>query len=1240
MTSFLLSSIVIYSILTNQNASSCNNNILLNSKQYSYCQKGGLVNQMKVNNIALQTSNKIQHIFLITGKMQSSQIVSEVTDANNFAVFGFNAETQQILSCTINVTLTFNTFNSALLCLQCDVSLENSLMVFIASGQVLSGMLINSISAIVISNSSLQHRFSSQLSAGLVVNASQMMTTFELTNVVMLGYNEQTAGTSLLVLHANANITISISDVKVCSNTTQKNTFLTLSSPIVSSCQNMCAASAVFVYGICADTLINGLLQNFVYACVDPFRFNGSQCVCKEHYILNGSKCFDLTQKLTETAQTLQIQNDSLTAVQTEIGQVYQAMQQLSSGLQNNLNQTNLLVHSLFNQSEYHILENVSNINAALTKASHVLDQSIYNNASMLYTAIDGNHTQLQNEITQKVQELNASIIDLLNSSAVISSLNHSIQTVNQSLLRDISVLQQDVQNKYQSLSQYVLGNVSELNSNLQGNFSALEQRIVANATSLYSAIASNASLLSQSILSINSSLLGNISVLQQDIYSKTQTQEQYLQGNISTIRSQASNNFTTLDKQIAANTSNLYLAVSTNISALNLSVQQSIQNSTSSLYLALAANISVKDQQIKSLNDSLAFISSIVLNTKEQELWFQCQQQLYTFKTFDMTSATHDIQDSNFSSGFAFGASQNIQNAFVDVQSFGAGFTLFQTQTAFSNIKIQLNDLTFSSGSLLSQSTTIVINQLGVVSKAGTSITVSSGTGLSLLQLQAVQSNITNLLLNITMSLVSTGSLNLVGAIKGNLYVKGYKILGTYFSTNVLALGSQTAQDSTVFFNYVFIAPTQYTVGNLSSYLLALVNNSNVQINHVSIQVGNVSIYNQISLISTTQANFMQFGGLIACGNTSNIYIIDLQFISYEQLTQQFVSYSGQILGYIINTSTNLLIVCVGEQINAQINTEIYMFGLLGYINGNLQVNILDAEYYIQQGVYNVVGIIGLVNGSSMNALNVIIQIQTSKNQTGQYFGGFSCFLQATQQSISNITINNSIITATTLIGLVAAACQKLTIQNAYISSSYIYCKSNDAITTVPEPASAYSGGMIAETWNQLTIYISIIQNITMYSYAASQWAISGGIVGDSHANTVSISQTNVKESIIQAFGSLVKSVSASALDGFLYNATILIQNAYVDNIKFSVSSNAVPVSCSGFMSSMSNVSVTINNSQVTSIVMLAYAPYVSTGIIQSNNGASTFIVSDVQTNGVNIINNVIIQNCASVVSQSQSGC
>ncbi|CAL6037194.1 Conserved_hypothetical protein [Hexamita inflata] len=1231
MTSFLLSSIVIYSILTNQNASSCNNNILLNSKQYSYCQKGGLVNQMKVNNIALQTSNKIQHIFLITGKMQSSQIVSEVTDANNFAVFGFNAETQQILSCTINVTLTFNTFNSALLCLQCDVSLENSLMVFIASGQVLSGMLINSISAIVISNSSLQHRFSSQLSAGLVVNASQMMTTFELTNVVMLGYNEQTAGTSLLVLHANANITISISDVKVCSNTTQTNTFLTLSSPIVSSCQNMCAASAVFVYGICADTLINGLLQNFVYACVDPFRFNGSQCVCKEHYILNGSKCFDLTQKLTETAQTLQIQNDSLTAVQTEIGQVYQAMQQLSSGLQNNLNQTNLLVHSLFNQSEYHILENVSNINAALTKASHVLDQSIYNNASMLYTAIDGNHTQLQNEITQKVQELNASIIDLLNSSAVISSLNHSIQTVNQSLLRDISVLQQDVQNKYQSLSQYVLGNVSELNSNLQGNFSALEQRIVANATSLYSAIASNASLLSQSILSINSSLLGNISVLQQDIYSKTQTQEQYLQGNISTIRSQASNNFTTLDKQIAANTSNLYLAVSTNISALNLSVQQSIQNSTSSLYLALAANISVKDQQIKSLNDSLAFISSIVLNTKEQELWFQCQQQLYTFKTFDMTSATHDIQDSNFSSGFAFGASQNIQNAFVDVQSFGAGFTLFQTQTAFSNIKIQLNDLTFSSGSLLSQSTTIVINQLGVVSKAGTSITVSSGTGLSLLQLQAVQSNITNLLLNITMSLVSTGSLNLVGAIKGNLYVKGYKILGTYFSTNVLALGSQTAQDSTVFFNYVFIAPTQYTVGNLSSYLLALVNNSNVQINHVSIQVGNISTNNMLIGLSSTLNNYIQYGGLISCLNQSKLLLNDIQLVLYELISTSFVNNSGQLLGFVNNSNTNIYFICASTLIISDAQTN--CFGLIGKITGSLQIQTIFSQNALMQGNFSVVGAIGFINTGSANLVNIIVQISINNNH-GEFIGGLSGIIYSNIWQAQNITIDNSYITGNRLLGLLTSAATGGTlIQSSFTSSNIIA----DSL------CQTFQGGIIGDTGNSdlLSLFSNIVFNISLLSNNTNIWSISGGLIGDTHASPCIIQYSIIKSSYIQSYGTGVRYASSGGVIACVYDSTTTIQDVQVINTNIKAASSTSHVLCAGVISQISNQRITVSNTKVIQVQIIATGITYDAGIVFSNSGSSTFILSGSSTGGTNSINNSIQKNCANIIAFSnQDGC
>ncbi|CAL6067506.1 Hypothetical_protein [Hexamita inflata] len=207
-------------------------------------------------------------------------------------------------------------------------------------------------------------------------------------------------------------------------------------------------------------------------------------------------------------------------------------------------------------------------------------------------------------------------------------------------------------------------------------------------------------------------------------------------------------------------------------------------------------------------------------------------------------------------------------------------------------------------------------------------------------------------------------------------------------------------------------------------------------------------------------------------------------------------------------------------------------MTGMLGYVNGKLSINSMFVQYYIVQGICTVVGIKGLSNGSSMDAQNIYIQIQTENNQTGLYFGAFATLLQADLQIISNISIENSIITAQSLVELVAAGTHEITVKIFNIIHVCVYKQHN----------------------------YFLIQNI-------------------------------------------------------------VFNNQYiVYSIKYSIS---------------------ITDSKVTSITILAYGSWANTGMILSNNGFSTMVVSGVSSDGTNMINLSFIGNCAQVInSYSQSGC
>ncbi|CAL6041564.1 Hypothetical_protein [Hexamita inflata] len=680
-------------------------------------------------------SVKHKNIIIDTEITQKSTIITTINNDNNFALFGFNNNVQQIQQSVINITVGFNLYNGALICFQCDVSIANSVTVFIASGQYLSGLVFNSVQTIQLQNTSIQYRFTSSYSAGLIFNLSQQISTFDLTTVNILGYNTISTNQAQFILVLNLQQSVNITQVQICQEMAMfatESQFISFSTPVQQYCKSICASNTYYVYGICAGQPINSdyVITNETFVCIKNAVFDGNQCICKEGHVLNGSVCVHVSQSLTNIYQRI----ESLSNVEADMNTVFQLINNLNQSVETELAQLQQDIAVMYTEAESHLINNISTLNSNLNNNSNELDKRIFNNISQLQQELLNSNISLQQQINSSTQSLSNSI------STTNNALNISTTTLNKS--------------------------VSDLNQSLI-----------------------------QSINQINSSMLNIQNMLQSNIIS----------------------NFTTLDQR-------------------------------------LASNITQKDLQIQQLTDSLAFVTSIVMNTVEQELWFECQQQLYTFKVFDLASVTNSIQSSDFASGFAFDT-QVIQNAFLDVQSISSSFTLFKTQSVFLNIKVQLNDISFVSGTMLSPSSSIQINQLAVVSKVGTQVTINAGVVLSILQQTATVTNITNLLLNINMNPSSAGIISLINVVNGQLIVKGYQILGSYSSTNTISFGvCQIQGNSKVNLNYIQISPDLFTCGNLSSYLISYVNSSTIQISHISLQIGNSSYNNQISSIVSTQ--------------------------------------------------------------------------------------------------------------------------------------------------------------------------------------------------------------------------------------------------------------------------------------------------------------------------------------------------------------------------------------------------
>ncbi|CAL5991040.1 Growth_factor receptor cysteine-rich domain superfamily [Hexamita inflata] len=944
--------------------------------------------------VQVQT-NKQLNIFLNTETVQKLSIISVINNENNFAVFGFNQELQQIFCSVINISISFKTNTAALICFKCGIQVQDSVLVFIASGQILSSLILQSMSTIMIQNSSIQYRFNSVHSSALIFNASQTINVFNLSNTCILGFNNMSLSfQSHIISFTSVKINICVNNIFICSNfynISEDSASIFLSAPLQFDC-NLCPENYFVVYGICADQLNYSKIspQNHSLFCSDNFFFDGLQCVCKEYYILNGTECIDIIQILTE------FQKQSESGIENKINALYQKIEQLDIDIQNNFT---LQQNELFNNMqilENRIIGNVSKADQQLSDAVKQLEQYIISNKSILLSILKESETKLQKQINQSEASINQQLIS------------------------------------YSTL----------YNDSLD--------------------------ILKNQLISINTSLSTNISSLNNSM------QSQYVM------------------------------------------LQNNLYQNSSNLELYIAENITLKDKQIQQLTQQLTQLSNVVMYTNEQELWFQCQQQLYTFKTYDNPQVTNIVTNQDFSNGFAFNG-VTIFNALINVQSTSSNFTLFQNQVVFQNIKIQLGILTLGSGALLSQNNQLQINQLSIISDQ---ITISSNEVFSVLQLTATQTNIQNLMLNLTCQSTSMGSLNLINQLQGKLNIKGYQILGNYSSSNTISLGvCYVESNSQIDVKYININPLSFTCGNLSSYLFSNVILCSILMNHINIQIGNDEYFNLISQISTNSTNPMQFGGIICNEMNTTAKFYDITINILEQWETSNINNSGSILGQAVQSQNLIQTLCFMEHLTS--NSYFTYFGLVGLHNGTIYICNIQLHFMTILGNFKYFGTLGYINGSQCNIHNAQISLQVPVNNTGTYVGVLSSVILAENWSVTNITISNSYIYSKLLTGLIVSYINSGIFSQIYINSSI--ANSSGSYKW------ALSGGLYGDsrgvnyqnTSYNTTINQCFFQNNSIFTNSTDYQATSGGLIGDSQDNQISIQNVLLKFYNLSSYGS-----------------------------------------------------------------------------------------------------------------------
>ncbi|CAL5988518.1 Growth_factor receptor cysteine-rich domain superfamily [Hexamita inflata] len=417
--------------------------------EFTFCQRQKVLNQYQVKN-ELILSQQSNSIFVYTEAVKESNINVKLGRTNVFAVFGFELDGQEISSSTINVTIDFSIVTGALVCLQCNLSVDSSTLVFSASGQKLSGIMTTAGLFFQVSKSLLQFRLDGLYQSGLVNSIQREMAAFALQDSRMTCYfyndGDQTGN---LVAEVGAKTVLLASGFSICSNgikdvaSASDPAFWTVSGSISQNCLTICESGFV-TYGLCLMDLLNGVQSNDQASCQNNFEFDGKDCVCEAGYVLNGTVCVNLVGYLTDTTISVNIVNNSL--------------------LMNDSIANNLLSNAVI-QVDQNLLKQTLELQDVINLSYLYSSQQLSEVQDILGKEINSNLTNTNQSLQKNIQILSKQLNDNTNLSQF--KVNSTIKT-----------LQTDLQSSYNASESNLQRNTSSLNSTLNATKIRIDKQI------------------------------------------------------------------------------------------------------------------------------------------------------------------------------------------------------------------------------------------------------------------------------------------------------------------------------------------------------------------------------------------------------------------------------------------------------------------------------------------------------------------------------------------------------------------------------------------------------------------------------------------------------------------------------------------------------------------------------------------------------------------------------------------
>ncbi|CAL6030720.1 Conserved_hypothetical protein [Hexamita inflata] len=749
---------------------------------------------------------------------------------------------------------------------------------------------------------------------------------------------------------------------------------------------DLCGGSSV-VYGVCQDTLIHGQHVYGMLQCVHPFIFSNNQCICDQGYVLDQLNCVNIIQAMHNISISV---NNGLSQ---RVVNIENAIQEQDIRISQNISQIQSELYSTLSVLENYIISNFSQSQDNLQVNLATIDKQIFENVTLLSNNIYSNQLTLQNYILQ-----NSTILDWRIYNNISALKYNSTLEIN-----DFKLSQYEILSDFKNQQQLQINQMQDTITNL------IQQIDCTNLAGQF----------------INGSCVYNICPVQGQKLINGVCQcvntNAIIQNNVC-----ACPKYSTLIGFICTcpDNSSLVSGVCTCLVA-----GQTINSGECSC----SSGQSVIDGSCQTV---------VIINGSDSS--FQCSQSVQV-TTFDIQTVTNQLSTPlSFSQYQIFATSNIIIDAFIDIsdQVYSTVNPLFQSQNSFNNIKIQIGTQIITGGSILVPNTTLTIkiNQLNIISKIGSQITVSSYIYILLSSSQST--DIKTLLVNLSFAM-SSGNITLINIVSGIINITGYQVVGNYQSTNQVSMIALTVNSVIGDISHVNFRPTIYNVGNCSSYIFSTLSSAEFTLTSVAILIGNSSSVQVLTSISSSSSNQYLFGGIFAkILGSSKIIIHNVISDCIQQISTSYTQYFGFLVGYGQSSSGSITVVNLCNQqivINSQ---SLNCFGLIGQTLTNTSFQKAIVTFSVQGTSLNSVGLIGMQQLGSIftEVLNVRIQMNIDSS-SGGCVGALFGYLTVANGLINNMSVVSSKINSYSHVsGLVGYSSQTVVaVQNYSLMQSNI---------------------------------------------------------------------------------------------------------------------------------------------------------------------------------------------------------